>query len=113
MATITNHLAYKLDNLFQSAPPQSETVKAVAKILFEFDPCRLNFGDNYFEYIGESKEITAQWHSSNSPQEIKNLIYDIMKKWLGDDWMYNKSFTSNRFDELSEVIYSLKLTTLQ
>ena len=76
-----------------AAPTSAEHVTiAIADILFQVDPCYINFGENTKEYIIEAECIAKQINDCMSLTQIKTIVDETLIKYFSKNWgFYNRN----------------------
>lgn len=102
MAYTTRHLENKMENLFNSNTQleNSELIKKVSTILFEVDPCNINFEDNIGEYRCEAVSIVKREVEWKNIENIKIIIIQEFTYWFGNNWHHNKKTTKDEAIQL-------------
>ena len=59
---------------------------AIAGILFQVDPCHINFGDNTKEYIIEAECIANQINECMNLNQIKTIVDETLIKDFSKNW---------------------------
>ena len=93
-----------------AAPTTEHITLAIAAILFEVDPCLINFGENTGEYIVEAECIASKLKRCQSMNQMKTIIDKTLNRYFSKNWgTYNRN-TKNSFLFASMVrqIWELK-----
>ena len=65
---------------------EEQIIVAIAAILFEVDPCLINFGENTGEYIVEAECIANQINDCRSLNQIKTIVDETLIKDFSKNW---------------------------
>ena len=65
---------------------------AIAAILFEVDPCLINFGENTGEYIVEADCFASKLKRCQSMNQMKTIIDKTLNRYFSKNWgTYNRN----------------------
>ena len=71
---------------------EEQIIVAIAAILFQVDPCHINFGDNTKEYIIEAECIANQINDCISLNQLKTIVDETLIKYFSKNWgFYNRN----------------------
>ena len=76
-------------NLIISSPEEHLTKlmqDVISAILFKHDPCKINFGENYGEYLTEAKCILKRMTHCENVNELKIIIDNVFTHSFGNNW---------------------------
>ena len=73
-----------------AAPTSAEHITlAIAAILFEVDPCLINFGENTGEYIVEAGFISSQLKRCPCVIQLKTIVDETLNRYFSKNWGYS------------------------
>ena len=68
----------------------------IAKILFQYDPMRINFGENTGEYITEARWMAAFIGKGANEKEIGLIVDRVLSEWFSSRWFVVRGKASKR-----------------
>ena len=76
-----------------AVPTSAEHVTlAIADILFQVDPCHINFGENTKEYIIEAECIANHINDCMNLNQMKTIVDETLIKYFSKKWgFYNRN----------------------
>ena len=83
---------------------------AIAGILFQVDPCHINFGDNTKEYIIEAECIANQINECMNLNQIKTIVDETLNRYFSENWGFFNRNTKKSvlLDSMARQIWELK-----
>ena len=76
-------------NMIISSPAEHLTKlmeDVISAILFKHDPCKINFEENYGEYLTEAKCILKRMSDCRDDNELKSIIDKVFTHSFNSNW---------------------------